>query len=326
LDASFWIDRPVLITGCTGLTGSWLSSRLLEYGANVVGLIRDHVPRSQLTYSGIISKISTVNGDICDYELLERILAEYEIDTIFHLAAQTIVSIANRAPLSTFETNIKGTWTLLEAARRNPTVQQILVASTDRVYGDQVSLPYVEDMALFGSHPYDVSKGCADLISLAYVQTFDLPLVITRSTNIYGGGDLNWNRLIPGSMRSVVRGQRPVIRSDGSFRRDYVFVKDVICGYMTAAEKLQADSLKGQVFNLGTDQPTSVLDVVKTIIDVSGNPRLDPLILDEENKEVLDKHVDSSKAKELLGWDPQFNLRSGLNLTLDWYRKYLVVS
>ncbi len=326
LNASFWIDRPVLITGCSGLTGSWLAARLDKSGADVVGLIRDQIPGSQLYRSGTIKKISVVYGDISDYKLLERALVEYEIDTIFHLAAQTIVSIANRAPLSTFETNIKGTWSLLEAARRNPTVHHILVASTDRVYGDQEALPYVEDMALLGSHPYDVSKSCAELIARAYAKTYDLPLVITRFANIYGGGDLNWNRLIPGSLRSVIRGERPIIRSDGSLKRDYVFVEDVVKGYLIAAEQLQSDSFRGQIFNMGTDKPTSVLDVVKNIIAISDQPQLTPLILNEEKKAMVDKHVDSKKAEDMLGWNPQHNLRSGLSKTMDWYREFLAAS
>ncbi len=325
MNASFWIDRPVLITGCSGLTGSWLAANLVESGADVVGLIRDQIPRSQLYRSGTINKISVVDGDISDYKLLERTLVEYEIDTIFHLAAQTIVSIANRAPLSTFETNIKGTWSLLEAARRNPTVHQILMASTDRVYGDQETLPYVENMASLGTHPYDVSKSCADLIAIAYVKTYDLPLVITRFSNIYGGGDLNWNRLIPGSMRSIIRGERPIIRSDGSFRRDYVFVEDVVEGYLRAAEQLQSDSIRGQIFNMGTDEPTSVLHIVKNIIAISDQPQLTPLILDEEKKEIAEKYVDSKKAKDMLGWNPQHDLSRGLSKTMKWYREFLAI-
>jgi CDP-glucose 4,6-dehydratase len=326
LNASFWIDRPVLITGCSGLTGSWLAARLVESGADVVGLIRDQIPRSQLYRSGTINKMAVVDGDISDYKLLERTMVEYEIDTIFHLAAQTIVSIATRAPLSTFETNIKGTWSLLEAARRNPTVQHILVASTDRVYSDQEALPYVEDMAPLGGHPYDVSKSCADLIARAYAKTYDLPLVITRFTNIYGGGDLNWNRLIPGSLRSVIRGEQPIIRSDGSCKRDYVFVEDVVNGYLIAAEQLQSDSFKGQIFNMGTDKPASVLDVVNNIIAISNQPQLSPLILNEEKKTIDDKYVDSKKARDMLGWNPQHNLRSGLNKTMDWYREFLATA
>ncbi|MGD2077340.1 MAG: GDP-mannose 4,6-dehydratase, partial [Chloroflexota bacterium] len=226
LSDSFWQDRRVFITGCTGFLGSWLSAQLIAVGADVVGLIRDQVPHSELVRSNLLDKLYVVEGDVSDYALIERTLAEYEIDTIFHLAAQTIVTIANRAPLSTFETNIKGTWVVLEAARRNPTVSQIVVASSDKAYGTQAQLPYREDSPLVGQHPYDVSKSCADLIAQAYGKSYEIPIVVTRFANLYGGGDLNWNRIVPGTMRSVIRGERPVIRSDGTFRRDYLFVDD----------------------------------------------------------------------------------------------------
>src|ERR1043165_8739397 len=238
LKREFWLDRPTYVTGGTGLVGSWLVQRLVEAGADVICLVRDWVPQSEMIRKGWIEKVKVVRGDICDRALQERILGEYEIDTVIHLAAQTIVTIANRNPISTFETNIAGTWNLLEASRRSSRVKQIVVASSDKAYGDQSNLPYSEDTPLQGQHPYDVSKSAADLIAFSYAKTYGLPVVITRCGNFYGGGDLNWNRIIPGTIRSIVRGQRPVIRSDGSYVRDYFYVEDGAAAYMLLAEAL----------------------------------------------------------------------------------------
>src|SRR3984885_5988475 len=239
---TFWRDRSVLVTGCTGLLGSWLTSKLVEHEALVVGLIRDWVPESELFRSGVSSEIRVVRGDVQDQATLERLLGEYEVDTVFHLAAQTIVGIANRNPVSTFESNIQGTWNVLEACRRSPSVKSIVVASSDKAYGDQETLPYSEDTPLEGRHPYDVSKSCADLIAQAYGKTYALPVAITRCGNFYGGGDLNWNRIVPGTIRSVLRGERPVIRSDGKFIRDYFYVEDGAAAYLLLAEKLLQDA------------------------------------------------------------------------------------
>ena len=238
MTAPVWRDRPTLVTGATGLVGSWLIRRLLEAGADVVCLVRDWVPGSELVHSKVLDQVKVVRGDICDRDLLERVLGEYEINTVFHLAAQTIVGIANRNPISTFESNITGTWNVLEACRRSPLVKAVVVASSDKAYGDQEELPYSEDTPLEGRHPYDVSKSCADLIAQAYGKTYQLPVAITRCGNFYGGGDLNWNRIVPGTIRSVLRGERPVIRSDGQFVRDYFYVEDGAACYMLLAEKL----------------------------------------------------------------------------------------
>lgn len=320
---SYWQDRRVLITGCSGFLGSWLTARLVEAGADVVGLIRDQVPHSELVRSGLLSKLYVVEGEVSDYELMERTLAEYEIDTIFHLAAQTIVTIANRAPLSTFETNIKGTWVVLEAARRNPTVSSIVIASSDKAYGTQAQLPYREDSPLVGRHPYDVSKSCADLIAQAYGRSYDMPIIVTRFANLYGGGDLNWNRIVPGTMRSVIRGERPIIRSDGTFRRDYLFVEDAVTGYLAAARQLHRSEIQGQAFNFGMDQPTTALEIVETILSISGCEDLEPIILDQAHNEIPDQFLASDKAHELLGWHPEHSLRAGLQKTFDWYRRFL---
>ncbi|HZJ22346.1 MAG TPA: NAD-dependent epimerase/dehydratase family protein, partial [Anaerolineales bacterium] len=242
----FWLDRPTFVTGGTGLVGSWLVRRLVAAGADVVCLVRDWVPQSELVRTGILERVKVVRGDIRDRDTLERLFGEYEIDTVIHLAAQTIVTIANRNPISTFESNIAGTWNLLEASRRSPMVKQIVIASSDKAYGDQERLPYDESTPLQGQHPYDVSKSCADLIAHTYAVSYSLPVAITRCGNFYGGGDLNWNRIIPGTIRSILRGQRPIIRSDGKYIRDYFYVEDGAAVYMFLAEKLAAQpELKG---------------------------------------------------------------------------------
>ncbi|HEU4432223.1 MAG TPA: NAD-dependent epimerase/dehydratase family protein, partial [Pyrinomonadaceae bacterium] len=237
----------MFVTGASGLLGSWLVRRLLRAGADVVCLVRDWVPQSELVRGGLLDNVKVVRGDVRDRETVERALGEYEIDTVIHLAAQTIVGIANRNPVSTFESNVGGAWTLLEACRRSPSINSIVVASSDKAYGEHEQLPYNEDAPLAGRHPYDVSKSCADLIAQAYAATYDLPVAVTRCGNLYGGGDLNWNRIVPGTIRSVLRGQRPVIRSDGKFVRDYFYVEDGAAANMSLAEHLASNpSLKGQ--------------------------------------------------------------------------------
>lgn len=316
----FWRDRRVFVTGCTGLVGSWLTKALLAHEANVVALIRDSTPQSELVRSADIQRISQVRGALDDYALLERTLAEYEIEAIFHLGAQTTTSVANRAPLSTFEANVRGTWLLLEAARRNPTVKRVLIASSDTVYGSQAELPYRETLPLAAVYPYDVSKACVDMIGRSYAQTFELPIAITRCANIYGGGDLNWNRLIPGTVRSVLRGERPVIRSDGQFKRDYLYVKDAVRAYMRTAEALDRPEIHGQPFNFGWGRPVTALGMVQTIIEQSGESGLEPLILNQARSETSLKYVSTAKAESLLGWRPQYDHTAGLAETIAWYR------
>jgi CDP-glucose 4,6-dehydratase len=319
---SFWLDRPVFVTGCTGILGSWLTIALVDAGAAVTGLIRDEVPFSQLRRSGYQDRIRVVRGDVTNYELVERAMNEYEIDTVFHLAAQTIVPIANRAPLSTFETNIKGTWTLLEATRRTPKTKRVIVASSDKAYGAHKQLPYSEDVALRGCHPYDVSKACADRIAHAYAVTYRLPVTVTRCANVYGGGDLNWSRLIPGTIRSVIRGRPPVIRSDGTLVRDYLYIPDAVAGYLRLAERMSDPTVVGEAFNFGMNDPKSVLEVVQAIIDVSDQPSLEPRVLGEAKNEIQAQYLSSDKAKRVLDWAPQHSLREGLRETLSWYRKF----
>ena len=324
--AQFWLDRPTLVTGGTGLVGSWLVRRLVEYGADVVCLVRDWVPQSELIASHQIEKGKTVRGDVREQPLLERVLGEYEIDTVIHLAAQTIVTIANRNPVSTFETNIRGTWCLLEACRRSPRVKQIVVASSDKAYGDQETLPYSENMPLQGRHPYDVSKSCADLIAQTYAETYDLPVVVSRCGNFFGGGDLNWNRIIPGTIRSVLRGLRPVIRSDGKYIRDYFYVEDGAVAYMRLAEKLAENpELCGNAFNFSYENQIDVLGIVQKILELM-DCNLEPEILNQAPNEILHQYLSAEKARQMLAWHPQFSLEEGLVKTISWYRDCLGVN
>jgi CDP-glucose 4,6-dehydratase len=321
--AAFWQDRPTFVTGATGLVGGWLVRRLVALGADVVCLVRDWVPQSELVRAGLLEQVNVVRGDVCDQALLERALGEYEIDTVFHLAAQTIVGIANRNPVSTFESNIGGTWALLEACRRSSTVKQIVLASSDKAYGDHDDLPYSEDTPLQGRHPYDVSKSCADLISQSYAVTYGLPLAITRCGNFYGGGDLNWNRIVPGTIRSVLRGQRPVIRSDGSYIRDYFYVEDGAAAYILLAEKLAADpALRGQAFNFSNEIQVTVLEVARRILALLDSG-LEPEIRGEASNEIRHQYLSAARARRELGWQPLFTLDEGLRATIAWYADFL---
>jgi CDP-glucose 4,6-dehydratase len=322
LNREFWRDRPALVTGATGLVGGWLVRRLLAAGADVVCLVRDWVPQSEFVRAKLIDRVKVVNGDIRSQSLLERVLGEYEIDTVIHLAAQAIVGIANRNPVSTFKTNIGGTWALLEACRRSPLVKQIVVASSDKAYGEHKQLPYREDAALRGVNPYDVSKSCADLIAQSYAQTYKLPVAITRCGNFYGGGDLNWNRLVPGTIRSVLRGQRPVIRSDGAFVRDYFYAEDGAAVNMLLAERLASDNLRGQAFNFSNESQLTVLELVDRILKLMGS-QLEPEIRNEAVNEIREQYLSAGKARQVLGWKPGFTLDEGLRRTIDWYREFL---
>jgi len=323
---NFWLDRPTFVTGGTGLVGGWLVRRLLEAGADVACLVRDWVPQSELVSSCLIERVKVVRGDVQDQQTLERILGEFEIDTVIHLAAQTIVTVANRNPVSTFETNVRGTWALLEAARRSPAVKQIIVASSDKAYGEHNGNPYDENTPLRGAHPYDVSKSCADLIAQAYAHTYHLPVVVTRCGNFYGGGDLNWSRIVPGTVRSVLRGERPVIRSDGKCVRDYFYVEDGAAAYMLTAEKLAENpKLHGQAFNFSNELQTTVLEIVERILSLMESD-LEPDIKNIATNEIRFQCLNASKAHRLLNWRPLFSLDDGLHSTIEWYRKSLGAS
>lgn len=319
---SFWRDRPVLVTGATGLVGGWVVRRLAGFHADVVCLVRDWIPQSELNRSGLLEKVKVVRGDVGDQALLERTLGEHEIDSVIHLAAQTIVPIANRNPVSTFETNVAGTWSLLEAARRSPAVRQIVIASSDKAYGEQTNLPYDESTPLQGRHPYDVSKSAADLIAQSFAFTYGLPVAITRCGNFYGGGDLNWSRIVPGTIRSILRGQRPLIRSDGGYVRDYFYVEDGAAAYTFTVERLAAErELAGQAFNFSNEQPLSVLEIVRLILEVMDSS-LEPDIRNEATNEIKCQYLSAEKARTVLGWKPLFDLETGMRRTVDWYRNH----
>ncbi len=310
----FWAGRPVLVTGATGLLGSWVTLRLVETGADVVCLVRD---------GRTIERVKVVRGDLSDREVLERAIREFETDTVIHLAAQAIVGIANSNPISTFETNIQGTWNLLEACRRSPCVKSIVMASSDKAYGDHEALPYTEDTPLQGRHPYDVSKSCADLISQAYANSYRLPVAVTRCGNFYGGGDLNWQRIVPSTIRSVLRGERPVIRSDGHYVRDYFYVEDGAAAHILLAEKLHSrPDLHGRAFNFSNEIEVTVLGLVNRILKAMGSD-LEPVVLNEVSNEIRRQFLSAARARQMLQWSPLFTLDQGIERTIPWYREFL---
>ena len=321
---SFWKNRMVLVTGATGLLGSRLTRDLVMDEADVVCLIRDWVPQSELSLSGSLEQTRIVRGSVQDQALMERVLGEYEIATVFHLAAQTIVGIANRNPISTFESNIQGTWALLEACRRSPKVEQIVIASSDKAYGDQEQLPYQENAPLQGRHPYDVSKSCADLIAQTYAHTYGSPVTITRCGNLFGAGDLNWNRIVPGTIRSILEGTAPVIRSDGEFVRDYFHVDDASLAYRSLVEKMaeRPQAIQGQAFNFSYERPISVKALVDVLLKLTGS-QLNPEILNQASNEIRNQFLSSGKAREILGWSPQREFEEALKSTIEWYRTFL---
>lgn len=320
----FWRNRNVFVTGATGLLGSWMVEDLVGKGANVTCLIRDWVPGSKLISSGLANRVNVVHGPLEDLELLVRALNEYEIDTVFHLAAQTIVGTASRSAISTFESNVRGTWNLLEACRTNhKLIERILVASSDKAYGPQENLPYTEDMPLQGRFPYDVSKSCADLIAQSYFHSYRMPLTVTRCVNLFGGGDLSFNRLVPGTIASALRGEPPVIRSDGKFVRDYFYVMNAVDGYLKLAERMPDDSINGQAFNFGYGEPLSVLELVDEILTIMGKQSLKPVILNQASNEIINQFLDCTKAQKLLGWKPLYDREAGLRETIKWYEGYL---
>ncbi len=319
-----WCDRRVLVTGATGVVGAWLVKALLDRGAAVTALVRDPDPQSEFYRSGDYQRCSIVSGQLEDFWTLERAINEREIQTVFHLAAQAIVGVAHRFPWQTFEANVRGTYNLMEACRLHTgLVEQVVIASSDKAYGSPEQLPYVETMPLAGQHPYEVSKSCTDLIAQSYAHTYGLPVAIARCGNIYGGGDLNWSRIIPGTIRSLLAGQRPIIRSDGKFVRDYVYVKDAAAAYLQLAEAVNRPEVLGQGFNFSPETALSVLEVVDAVRRLMDCSHLEPDIQNTAKGEIRSQYLDSTKARSLLSWQPQYSLDEGLAETIAWYRQFL---
>ena len=319
-----WEGVSVLVTGPTGVVGSWLCKSLLASGARVVTFIRDADPQSELLRSGDVAKTTVVNGSLEDFAAVERAINEHEIEFVFHLGAQAIVDTAFRSPLATFEANIRGTYHVLEACRRHADrVRGVVIASSDKAYGEKDDLPYTEDMSLEGRFPYEVSKSCADLIAQSYFYSYGLKVAIARCGNIFGGGDLNWNRLVPGTIKSALQGTSPVIRSDGSYQRDYIYVKDAADAYMTLASVIERDNIAGQAFNFGYEKPISVIDLVSEILQLTGKGDLTPDIQDTAHGEIRAQYLSSVKAADMLQWTPSYERENGLRETIDWYRSYL---
>ena len=317
-------QRTVLVTGATGLVGSWLCRRLLDDGAQVVALVRDWDPQSEFIRSGDIKRCAVVSGCLEDYPTVVRAIAEHGADPVFHLGAQAIVGTAFINPLATFEANIRGTYNLLEACRvHRDQVTRVVVASSDKAYGQSARLPYTEDMPLNGRHPYDVSKSCADLLAQTYAASFGLNLAVARCGNIYGGGDLNWSRIVPGTIRSVLEGKPPVLRSDGSFIRDYIYVEDVVDAYLALAEAAGREGIRGEAFNFSPQRPLSVLEITRAVLAAMDRSDLQPVILASAKAEIKDQYLDCGKAARLLDWEPRFSLEDGLEATVAWYRSFM---
>lgn len=317
----FWRDRPVLVTGCSGFLGGWLAKALAARRARVVGLVRDWDSESAFLRRPVGAAV-VVRGAVEDQALVERVLNEHGIDTVFHLAAQTIVGLANRNPVSTFRSNIEGTWSVLEACRRSPWVSRIIVASSDKAYGEAKKLPYDEETPLRGRHPYDVSKSCADLIATSYFHTYGLPVCVTRCGNLFGGGDLNFSRIVPGTVRAALAGERPVIRSDGTWLRDYFYVEDAAEAYVALAEQMTERKLSGEAFNFSYDKPYTVLEITRRTLAAAGRSGLSPLVEGKAMHEIPKQWLTSKKARKLLGWRPRHTLDQGLKKTVAWYRAF----
>lgn len=319
----FWKDKNVLVTGAAGFIGSWLSKELIHLGAHVTALVRDWNPETTVFSKDDLQKMHLVFGELENYSLLERILNEYDIDTVFHLGAQTLVEVAFRNPLQTFESNIRGTYNLLEACRRRGrAIQRILVASSDKAYGESEILPYVETMPLKGRTPYDVSKSCTDLLALSYSSSYQLPVVIARCGNVYGGGDLHWSRIVPGTIRNILRGVPPLIRSNGKLTRDYLYVQDAVRAYLLMAMNADHENVRGEAFNFGPEKPYNVLEIVEMLQKIMSSS-LEPVILHGAATEIRNQVLDSSKAFQVLGWSCEYSLTEGLIETIKWYEHHI---
>jgi len=337
MDKTFWRDRPVFVTGCSGFIGTWLSIRLLDAGARLVGLLRDEVGDGNFSRSRLAERMTVVRGSVTDRLTLERVLNEYGIDTCFHLAGQAIVGVANRSPLSTFESNIAGTWTLLEAIRQSGNVRRVIVASSDKAYGayPEETLPYREDYPSRAIHPYDVSKACADMIARCYFATYfskcetsSVALGVTRCANVFGGGDLNFGRIVPDTVWAALHDRRPVIRSHGRHVRDFIYVLDAVEGYVQLAEQLTEPGVNGEAFNFGLESPLTIIELVEKILWVAKKAQLHPEVLLDSPApgEILAQHLSAQKARERLGWKAAFSLEDGLRDTIEWYERWKDIS
>ena len=319
---NYWKGKRVFVTGATGFLGSWIVKYLLDYGAHVTTLVRDKPANSNFYLMGLNTRVNVVDGDVKDHESITRTMNEYEIDTVIHLAAQALVGPALNLPIETFEVNVRGTWNVLEAARKSKNIQRVVVASSDKAYGSHEKLPYDEDAILNGRYPYDVSKSCADMIAQSYFITYGLPVGITRCGNLYGPGDMNFSRIVPGTFKSIIKNENPSIRSDGTFKRDYFFVHDAVNGYLTLTKALDNTNIRGHAFNLAPQRPLTVLELFQKMIDVSGKTQLKPIIKNEAKQEIRDQYLSNDKAKKLLGWSPKYTVEEGLRETYDWYVKF----
>jgi CDP-glucose 4,6-dehydratase len=318
-----WRERSVLVTGATGFLGGWLVKELVERRARVVALVRDSAPRSMLVREGLAEQIETVNGSLADRGLLRRVLCEYDVATVFHLGAQALVGVARTDPVGTLEANVAGTWNLLEASRQS-SVRELVVASSDKAYGPSTQLPYHETHPMDGRYPYDVSKSCADMICRMYASTYGVPVCVTRCGNLFGGGDMNFSRTIPGLIRATLRGERFVIRSDGDFVRDFIYVRDAVAGYLALADAMAGDpSLRGEAFNFSLEVRLTVLDIVQLVLQLMGRPELRPLVQNIATDEIREQYMVADKARRVLGWAPRFTMEQGLRETIDWYTRSL---
>ncbi len=319
-----WREKNVLVTGANGFLGSWVTKALVDEGARVICLIKEDLPLSLFNLTGTIDRVTKVAGTLEDYATVEKVIREFGVEICFHLAAQPIVTAAQSEPRLTFETNIRGTWNLLEAVRKVGRVTALVVASSDKVYGDLEELPYIEGNPLLGRSPYDASKVCTDVLAQSYFRTYGLPIGIARCGNFYGPGDLQWSRIVPGTIRSLESHTNPVIRSDGTYVRDYFYVEDGAGAFLTLASQLNRPEVQGQAFNFGTETPTKVLDVVDKLIDLSGKRNLKPKILNEAKGEIREQYLSCAKARKLLNWSHRTTLSEGLSGTYSWYKQFLI--
>lgn len=323
---AFWAGRNVFVTGCSGFLGSWTVKELRRLGAHTVGLVRDRNRRFGEDDPAIIPDM-IVEGALEQYEVVLRAINEHECDTVLHLGAQPIVGTALRNPRSTFEANIRGTWHVLDACRElGRQVKRVVIASSDKAYGEVDTLPYDETMPLNGRHPYDASKSCTDILAQTYHKTYRLPVCVTRAGNFFGGRDLNFSRIVPGTVRWALRGEQPVLRSDGTMVRDYIYVRDAVRAYLLLAERMDDPALHGHAFNFSAEQPMSVIALVERILALAGRPDLKPIILGEATAEIPAQYLAARKAREMLSWSPGWTLDQALTETIAWYRDWLAAA